>query len=371
MKYLVVVSGVFAALFFLILARKSQKQYENKFLAVIFFLITINTIYVFNFITADTFYYVPFFSELNYAIPLLYPPLYWFYVRAVTQQNFSLKKRDYWHLAPFFLFLMIIVSPILLNYQIYESKHIGYPLIKLLITPLYLIAVFRILFRYEGKLREEYSYEIEVNLLWLKWITAGAIGLWIIALGGYLYNHFNEVHTNILYDNYVLSFLSIFLFALVYIAVTKTNIFFVPEENKQIKKLSPETIEDNTEEPLEINDRDLDYLIKVMEEKKPQLDPLLNISKLSHISNIPQYKISKIINTHLDQNFYDFVNHYRLEEVKTKLKNGAARELSILGIAMDSGFNSKASFNRVFKKKEGMTPSEYLKRLNQSRSSTS
>ena len=100
-----------------------------------------------------------------------------------------------------------------------------------------------------------------------------------------------------------------------------------------------------------------------MKEEKPYLDPLLSINKLAEVTKMPQYKISKLLNNSLNQNFYDFVNGYRIEEIKSRLAKGEAESYSILGIAMDSGFNSKASFNRVFKKTTGVTPSAYLKSL--------
>ena len=71
--------------------------------------------------------------------------------------------------------------------------------------------------------------------------------------------------------------------------------------------------------------------------------------------------ISFILNNHLDNNFYDFVNRYRIEEVKTKLNDPAYKHLTLLGIALESGFNSKTTFNRVFKQITGITPTEFQK----------
>ena len=69
-----------------------------------------------------------------------------------------------------------------------------------------------------------------------------------------------------------------------------------------------------------------------------------------------------MLNTSLNQNFYDFINTYRVSEVKRRLDEGEAENFSILGIAEECGFNSKASFNRVFKKITGTTPTGYMKR---------
>ena len=62
-------------------------------------------------------------------------------------------------------------------------------------------------------------------------------------------------------------------------------------------------------------------------------------------------------------NFNDFINHYRIEAVKVKLREGEHQQTTLLGIAFDSGFNSKATFNRAFKKSTGTTPKNFIENL--------
>jgi AraC-like DNA-binding protein len=71
--------------------------------------------------------------------------------------------------------------------------------------------------------------------------------------------------------------------------------------------------------------------------------------------------ISKTINQGFKMNFNDFINTYRIEAVKQAFAAGEHKKTTLLGIAFDCGFNSKATFNRAFKKSTGMTPKEYLK----------
>lgn len=72
--------------------------------------------------------------------------------------------------------------------------------------------------------------------------------------------------------------------------------------------------------------------------------------------------MSFILNNHMGINFYDFVNRHRIEEVKNKLNNPQYKHLTLLGIALESGFNSKTTFNRVFKQATGITPTEFQRR---------
>jgi AraC-like DNA-binding protein len=69
-----------------------------------------------------------------------------------------------------------------------------------------------------------------------------------------------------------------------------------------------------------------------------------------------------VINTQFNQNFFDFVNTYRVEQAKRDLMDSKKRELKILAVAYDAGFNSKTSFNTLFKKHTGLSPSEYRER---------
>jgi AraC-like DNA-binding protein len=99
----------------------------------------------------------------------------------------------------------------------------------------------------------------------------------------------------------------------------------------------------------------------IMEQKRPYLNPELSLPELASLIDIPSYHLSRIINEKFECNFFDFINGYRMNEVKNKLTDPNFNNLSLLGIAFDCGFNSKSAFNRIFKKYTGLTPSEYQK----------
>ena len=99
----------------------------------------------------------------------------------------------------------------------------------------------------------------------------------------------------------------------------------------------------------------------LMEEQKAYLDPELNLSDLARIANMSRGQLSEIINRGFGKNFNDFVNEYRVAAFKEMLEEEKHKQLSLLGIAQECGFNSKATFNRVFKKLTDHSPTEYLK----------
>ena len=100
-------------------------------------------------------------------------------------------------------------------------------------------------------------------------------------------------------------------------------------------------------------------LENIMVLQEPYLDSELNLIKLAEMLSVSTHHLSYVINTGFNKNFFQYVNEFRVEYAKILLKKDS--KLSILGIAYESGFNSKTSFNTTFKKVTGLTPSEFKK----------
>lgn len=88
-------------------------------------------------------------------------------------------------------------------------------------------------------------------------------------------------------------------------------------------------------------------LNEYMQEERPYLDPQLTLPKLAENLNIPANYVSQIINDTFGHNFFDYINSYRVDEVKSKMTDPKFKNYSLLGVAYDSGFNSKSAFNRI------------------------
>ena len=100
-----------------------------------------------------------------------------------------------------------------------------------------------------------------------------------------------------------------------------------------------------------------------MEKEQPYLDSELNLAKLSSLMKTKPELISEVLNSSLNQNFFDFINKYRIEEFKLKCLSEENKHLSVIGIAYDCGFNSKAAFYRAFNKFEGISPTAYISKV--------
>jgi AraC-like DNA-binding protein len=101
-------------------------------------------------------------------------------------------------------------------------------------------------------------------------------------------------------------------------------------------------------------------LCSAMEGDRIFLDPELNLTKVAAYTGIPAKVISAVLNQCYQKSFNDFVNAYRVKEASQRMLDPAYQQLTISGIAMDSGFNSQATFQRAFRAATGMSPKEYL-----------
>jgi AraC-like DNA-binding protein len=168
------------------------------------------------------------------------------------------------------------------------------------------------------------------------------------------------------FDPYELSFLGLTIFAFLYgffgfkqpsifeEIVDKPHAIKIPENNQSKKYMKSGLKAKDVE-------RFQKQIMEYMEKEKPYLDRELSIGDVAYSLNIPRHFITEIINNHMGKNFYYLINEFRVNEVKKRLVDPKYQHLTILAIAFDSGFNSKSTFNSIFKDLTGITPSHYLK----------
>lgn len=113
-------------------------------------------------------------------------------------------------------------------------------------------------------------------------------------------------------------------------------------------------------EPKKTHSPELKRVLDCMLNEKLYRQEGITISAFSRHLAIHEYKLRQIINGELNyRNFNDFLNFYRIQEVTENLSQSSNRQLPVLTLALDSGFRSLSSFNKAFKNKHGITPTEY------------
>lgn len=127
---------------------------------------------------------------------------------------------------------------------------------------------------------------------------------------------------------------------------------FIESKKKKKELLDEDTI-------AEYSKRLLNYI----NEEKPYLDSSLSLRSLAERIDIHPNQLSWLLNENMGKNFSDFINQYRVEAFKQIAKDPENSNITLIGLAYDSGFNSKTVFNTYFKKETGLTPKQFLKNL--------
>jgi len=310
-------------------------------------------------------------------LPYTYGPLLLLYAKWMTTEKPHFDPRYLWHFAPFFVFL--IASLVFIDEKVmhgtdgflvvdrFVSFRIVYGITFFVSITTYSVATFVEINRHQKRLKQLVSYSTgRITLQWL-------LGLSITFYTGYvimfIFGGIDIMVDFLDFDPYEISFIGLTILTFLF-GVFGFNQPVIFEE--VVRYTENEESENSLLDPIKyqrsgLKKKDIKGYVEKVENhmltSKPYLDRELTIYDLSRQLHIPRHILSEIINEHMGKNFYNLVNDYRIEEVKKRLESPEYKHLTILAIAYDSGFNSKSSFNTIFKEKTGSTPSEYLKTL--------
>jgi len=222
----------------------------------------------------------------------------------------------------------------------------------------YLIMSFILIKKYKTLLLENYSNANLFNHKWLfQLILLFAIEAFIASLkNAFMFLHLENAYK---YTLMVTGLLALgFICWIVLKALHSPELFRGVNSNLQlVKNIANE--EHHISEIDSLESPEIIALKKYMKEEKPYLNASLTIYDLSKETNMNVRELSLLINHDLNQHFFDFVNEYRIEKAMEILRNSKQKQLTILEILYDVGFNSKSSFNTAFKKYIKLTPTQY------------
>jgi len=352
----------------LLIALRKPKTMANQVLAAWFFLICIEMIIVLinsNFIELYSIKVLPF----------TYGPLMFLYARMMTSEKPEFHWKYLWHFAPFLVFF--IVSMVFLNKPVMDgtkgflvndrfiSLRIIYSVSFFVSITAYSVATFLIIHRHQMHLKDYLSYSSSKYTL--QWLIGLSVVFYISYILVFIFGLIDILINFMPFDPYELSFIGLTVFAFLYgfFGFYQPDIF-TELEGKQGKQAAAGNT-GNTSPKYQrsgLKKKDIEIykkkIINYMSDEKPYLDRELSISQLADKLSIPRHFVTEVINNHLGKNFYNLVNEYRVEEVKRRLSDPKYKNLTILAIAYDSGFNSKSAFNTIFKDLTGQTPSQYM-----------
>ena len=342
----------------------------------------------------------PHFFGVGYPMPFLFGPLVWLYAVTAADRDRHLGRRDLLHFVPF-VAVVVLGLPIYLSsgaekLALHQRLLAGdRPLLIAVADPLkfvlgvtYAVATVVFLRRHRERVKASYSSLEHVSLRWLYLLGLSAAATWALATAFQLLESAGLARMG-RGDDLVSLAVAALVYATGYLGLRQPEVFRFetaeypiparatpiapmpepapvrePEPEPEPERAPAEATSSPRYERSGLTERQAlrlrDALVALMEsDARPWRDSELTLADLAERLRTTPHKLSEVLNAQVGQTFYDFVNGYRVREVQRRIMAGDAERLTILNIALDAGFASKSTFNLVFKKHTGQTPSEF------------
>ncbi len=356
-----------------LLLRTKINQPANRILAILLIILSGHLILV-GFDNREFFLSFPHLSRVSWIIGTLYWPILFLFVQYITQTQPDKIWKSLWLFIPFLVLLMIMMpyysmgaeeKRALLNHFEEASKH-DFGWVNQIVSFLHILfQSFMLIYylRFEKKLLEEYSEVESLRIKWLKSFLILVLSATALAVVSFFARTW---HVPVLSQFYSFHFIGVVLlfYWLSYKALTQPVLFGIIKEVLPVPSSAQAVADSEKYKKSTLESKQLASIFEkvklVLETQQLFLKNDLTLTQLSAAAEIPRHQVSQAINSCYSGNFFDLINDYRIQAFKQLASLPQKKHLSLLGIAQEAGFNSKASFYSVFKKKTGMTPSEYL-----------
>ncbi len=307
----------------------------------------------------------PFLLGLDSGIPFLYGPILWLYAALILKER-DIGIRDSIHLIPFagqYIFMFFFLYGFLAEEKIafYEAMLGGFMpesflianMIKAVHALVYFLLTISLINRSQRKSGNIYSEFSDVDFSWLRSLTIAAIPFPVLKGLVTFSFYFPGTIPHQLSSTFLDLGLFVLIFVVAYTALSKPELFRKNRGDKSVKYA--ESVIDALE-----SKKLFEQLKELMGTEVPFLKPDLSVNELANQISIKPKVLSQVINENGDTNFFMFINHYRVEHFKKEVLKEENKHFTLIAIAEKCGFSSKATFNSVFKKIEGKTPSQFL-----------
>lgn len=349
----------------LLISTKKPVTIANRLMAAWLFLICIELVSALINITVLEMYSF-------YFIAFTYGPLLYLYVKFMTGQDMKFNWLSLIHFVPFLVFFTVSVTfrsvPLMRDLRTFFapdrfiSLRIVYGTCFFLSVTVYSILAFIDIKRHQDNLKNLISYT--TGVVTLNWLKVVSISFYVAFLTLFILGGLNMIGNIIPFDPYfiIFGFITLFSFVYSFYGIKQPVIFGVAvreidKEKKETEKYIKSGLKESQAEKY------LKKLISFVETEKPYLSGELTIQDLSEMTGIPRHYITQVLNERYKRNFFTFINEYRVKEVIARFSDPKFNNYTILAIALDAGFNSKAAFNSIFKSQTGVTPSNYREKL--------
>ncbi|WP_228515082.1 helix-turn-helix domain-containing protein [Flavobacterium sp. MR2016-29] len=350
---------------------KTQNKLANRLFASYLIVFAIDNIGIF--INEDfirNHFNLEFFRWSTCALII---PAFYLYILSVCFTDFRLQIKHLFHAIPFLITNAVFIIRLYFldnaeKIRFYDHRSqlpelYGFQLMLGMQIVFYSIAVFLVLKKYREIYQENYANPKTSIFKWLFQIATVLFILYYLSIAKNVLRYI-DLEVLWIWANVIMQFLVLTITCwFVLKALNHPELFRGIDSKLQLARdILPKRDENSTEiknNQNEVITAQILTLKQYMAEKEPYLDPSLTIQELSNQINIPVRDLSVLINHHIDQHFFDFVNEYRIQKAMAILKNPLKSDLTVLEILYEVGFNSKSSFNTYFKKYTKLTPTAF------------
>ncbi len=317
----------------------------------------------------------PHLIGVHLPVPLLHGPMLYLYTQHSLRQERSLSRNDYLHflpaiatwvyMIPFYFFYSVEEKVLVDTGQVDDSAVFSIIIIIAFIVSglTYPILAFKRLGEHRQLVEDNFSNDNRISLEWLKyWIYAVAL-LYLTVAAVLMMRDGLGIAFPFNTDFIFYSIMVFYVICIGFFGIRHQNIFGTGASDQPELMIRSKSQGEYQKSGLktELAETIRTKLQDLMLTKKPHLDPKLTLNDLASRIGVSANHLSQIINQYENVNFHDFINGYRVEEFIERASTNQV--YSILAHAYDAGFNSKSTFNNVFKKLKGVTPSRFMSDL--------
>ncbi len=365
----------------LFIANRNQKA--NRVLALFLFFVARGLLQGY-FTSLDIHTRVPHLLWLTFPHMFIFGPLLYIYCRVLTRNAPVFSAEAAYHAIPFlasllYLSLFFYALPAQEKLARFLAIEASGPPISLTIMRIagrisgmtYSLFSFLQVRSYTKRIKGYFSDIHQVNLNWLQAILGMVICAWSLSSVSFVSETFLATPLGVV-DGATNLVAFLLFYTMSYLMIQQPDLYNWVEHLNAERVLweerrdSAPSDEKREQKSINLNEASLELyrneIYRCMERERPYLDSLLTIKKLSSVSRVPVNVLSYIINTDTGNNFYYFINRYRIDHAAALLLDKEEPDTRILDIAYSSGFNSKSVFNTMFRKFKGTTPRDYRTR---------
>jgi AraC-like DNA-binding protein/NADH:ubiquinone oxidoreductase subunit 6 (subunit J) len=368
MQVILIIGAVQALFFAVLLLNKKGKRMPDKILVFWLIIFALHLSFVYFIFQKGYSTYIEYGAYVS-GVVILYYSLMYIYAKSIITNDNAFNIKWLFHIIPTGITYISMIPYILLSFEekialfdhnLSENLFVNLLAITIILfITSYVVVIFRLLKKHEINIKKTFSYDENINLAWLKKLSIILVVIWVILSLSIFFMYYKEYTSDSGTDSiefytqlemYGHCLFVAFVYLLGYFGYKQGNIFTFQKTNSGFDKMyavdnEANIVQNNIKSNKDVENEEkefVDLFNKYMVMQKPYLNSELSLYQLANELGVSTHYLSNILNNYIHKNFYEFINYYRVSEVKKRIISNKNPNFTLLAIALDCGFNSKA-----------------------------